>query len=410
MTAKRVEWVLVIRFGSSAHRATYGRLPGTTFSKDFIQLSRKKEFIEELETVFPSLEDDGARASLTYKWPSGSADGMLVKRSSDRPHLSWVTAEGAPRPWKMTPAPTEQTVETIRGNPDHKDAGDADAELARLKSSGFGQPFLVAVKLEGEAATLHLRVQIQNPTSQFGWADLQGAPPKIQNLAAQTTERSVLASELFGRSEGVYFDAESKAHPWRDRSANTVAGNAGAQPSVLVDAGTAQASEMNSDSIAESLDHSEQEVSDLEEQVGDGNYKVPDATATVKTRGSAQRVFSRNVKKNYGWRCAVTGIETRAFLIASHIVPWSADEEIRLDPANGICLSVLVDRAFENGYIVVEDDLTVRIAWGLVGKDKRLADQLADFDGIKLAAPKSHPPKTDYLKRRRSMPAATISE
>lgn len=407
MTAKRVEWVLVIRFGSSAHRATYGRLPGTTFSKDFIQLSRKKGFIEELESVFPSLEDDGGRASLTYEWPGGSAAGMLVKHSSDRPHLSWVTAEGAPPPWKMTQAPTERTVETIRGNPNHRDAADADAELARLESSGFGQPFLVAVKLEGEAATLHLRVHIQNPTSQFGWADLQGAPTKIQDLAGRTTERSVLASRLFGAGEGVYFEPESKARPWRNRPANSFTKNVGDQLSAPVVA--AQALELNSDSIAESLDHSEKEVSELEEQVEGGDYKVPDATATVKTRGSAQRVFSQNVKKNYGWRCAVTGIETRAFLIASHIVPWSADEEIRLDPANGICLSVLVDRAFENGYVVVEDNLTVRVDWGLVGKDKRLAEQLADFDGVKLAAPNSHPPKTDYLKRRRSMPGATIS-
>lgn len=402
MTAKRVEWVLLVRFGSSAHRATYGRLPGTTYSKDFIQLSRKPEFIAELESIFPELVADGSKAPIEYRWPGGSASGTLVKESADRPHLSWVTSEGAPPPWRMTENPSETTVETIRGNPDHKDAAAADSEFEYLLSSDFGQPFLIAVKLEGEPATLHLRVHIESPSAEFSWADLKNSPLGIQELAAKTKPTSVLASRLFDDGDDLFFDASSKAHPWKDQPTSPNGQEDETSPTV-VDTGTLQASELDSDSIAESLVHSEEEVAALEHKAEEGDYEVPDSTATVKTRGSAQRVFSSKVKNNYNWKCAITGIETPEFLIASHIVPWSLDETIRLDPSNGICLSVLADRAFEHGYIVIQDDLAINVAWDLVGDDKKLAAQLAPFDGIKLDAPKDHPPKVEYLKRRRAL-------
>lgn len=401
MTTRRVEWVLLVRFGLSAHRATYGRLAGTTYSKDFIQLSRKDDFIEALETILPDLAGGGEKAPLTYKWPEGSAVGTLVKRSADRPHLSWVTSQGAPPPWRMIEEPNETTVETIRGDRSFEDAASADLEFYKLASSGFGQPFLIAVKLEGEPATLHLRVHIENPLPEFGWADLGDAPTEIRALAADTSPNSVLAWQLFSNDHDLYFDTTKKVDPWQ-KQPDASADHVSSEPPSQVNPGTSQVSESDSDSTAESLDHSDKEVADLEDKVDQGDYEVPDSTATVKTRGSAQRVFAQRVKSNYGWRCALTGIETPAFLIASHIVPWSVDESIRLDPANGICLSTLVDRAFEHGYIVIQDDLKIDVAWHLVGEDQALAALLAPFDGMTLNSPSAHPPKAEYLQKRRN--------
>ncbi len=402
MTMKRVEWILLVRFGSSAHRATYGRLPGTLYSKDFIQLSRKSAFVEELESIFPDLDGASSKAAIEYRWPGGSASGTLVKLSADRPHLSWVTSEGAPPPWRMAEKPSEATVETVRGNPHHGDAGSADSEFDQLVSSGFGQPFFIAVKLEDEPATLHLRVHIENPSTEFDWADLKKSPLEIQELAAKTKPKSVLASRLFPEGYPLYFDVSSKSDPWKDQPTSSIQDNDGTPP-LIAEAATPQASELDSDSTAESLEHSEEEISEFESKIEEADYSVANSTATVKTRGSAQKVFSKNVKSNYSWRCAITGIETPEFLIASHIVPWSVDEAIRLDPANGICLSVLADRAFEHGYIVIQDDLTISVAWALVGDDKELAAQLAPFDGARLNAPEDHSPKIEYLKRRRAI-------
>ena len=106
-------------------------------------------------------------------------------------------------------------------------------------------------------------------------------------------------------------------------------------------------------------------------------------------------------------RCAITGIETSEFLVAAHIVPWSTDQSIRLDPSNGICLSLLVDRAFEKGYLIIEDDLTIRVDGDRLGDDDSLRSQLEPYSGRKLNAPVVGGPKIEYLQRRRALIAPT---
>lgn len=399
MTMQQVEWVLVVHYGKSAHRATYGRLPGQTYTKDYIQLSNKEGFISDLEAAFPEISGGKESIAIEFQWPSGTAMGKLFRRSADRPHLAWET-NSAPPPWKMSLHPTELTVETILGDPEHTTAAAADEEFAKLDASDFGQPFLVAVKLRNETQKVHLRVLIGTPSDGFEWASLDMAPQSIQDLAASTSQNSALAWKLFSSNEieeDLYFDSSRKTDPWNaeatDAADKVAIWSAHLPPDYAID----------SDASAEVSPLSNEEVSALEESLKTGSYEVADSSATVKTRGSAQRVFADAVKRNYGHRCALTGINTREFLIASHIVPWSVDETIRLDPSNGICLSVLVDRAFEIGCLIIADDFTVTVNWEKVGEDHKLKEALQKFDGTRLVAPTSHPPKIEYLQRRREL-------
>jgi hypothetical protein len=157
------------------------------------------------------------------------------------------------------------------------------------------------------------------------------------------------------------------------------------------------------DAAAERLEADPDEVEAFREQIERASFEVPDSTATVKTRGSAQKAFADQVKSNYGSKCAITGIETRDFLVAAHIVPWSKDQSIRLDPSNGICLSLLVDRAFEKGYLLIDDDHTVRIDWERVGDDQALRRLLGPYEGYTLTVPAEGGPKQEYLQRRRAL-------
>ncbi|KUM35249.1 HNH endonuclease signature motif containing protein [Arthrobacter sp. EpRS71] len=91
---------------------------------------------------------------------------------------------------------------------------------------------------------------------------------------------------------------------------------------------------------------------------------------------SAQRAFAETVKSNYSGHCAITGISTREFLVASHIVPWSKAPGIRIDPSNGIRLSTFVDRASDAGFLQIGTDYVVRIDWVKVGDDQALKDAL----------------------------------
>ena len=64
---------------------------------------------------------------------------------------------------------------------------------------------------------------------------------------------------------------------------------------------------------------------------------------------------------------------------------------------------MLVDRAFEKGYLLIEDDLTIRIDWDRIGDDQSPRSELGPYDGRKLNAPTEGDPKPDYLQRRRAM-------
>ncbi|WP_242508280.1 HNH endonuclease [Burkholderia pseudomallei] len=330
----------------------------------------------------------------------------------------------------------------------HTDFEAAENELELLASRGAGQPYLMAIKLHDEPTTLHLRAYLSGPSAEYEWANLNIAPLPIQELAAKTSQGSALAWETFASGGAVpsttvrhalsrlessdapvavldELDADTArglaaylGHPgyglFFDPSRNHNAWILPAPMSEgLATSANAYLDALNArypmttqgDAAAEAAEPDPGEVEAFQKQIKDQDYGVADSVITAKTRGSAQRVFARAVKSNYGYRCAITGIESKDFLVASHIVPWSEDQSIRLDPSNGICLSLLMDRAFERGHLLVDDDLTVRIDWSKVGDDTMLRRQLEPHEGQKLTPPTEAAPRAEYLQRRRALVA-----
>lgn len=91
----------------------------------------------------------------------------------------------------------------------------------------------------------------------------------------------------------------------------------------------------------------------------------------IKTRVN-QNVFRQIVLANYDDKCALTGIDLSELLVASHIIPWAENEQERLNPENGICLSSLYDKAFDKGLISFTNDQRVIFSVRLrenIGKD-----------------------------------------
>ena len=118
------------------------------------------------------------------------------------------------------------------------------------------------------------------------------------------------------------------------------------------------------------------------------NHEVRNSEATVKTRGKYQRIFREDiVLPNYDYQCAVTGIKTLSLLRAAHIVRWADNEKERLNPQNGICLSVLADACFEKGFITIDSDYKVRVS-DQAEKDPALYDEISKYDGVKINLPK----------------------
>ncbi|WP_300376673.1 HNH endonuclease [Henriciella sp.] len=88
----------------------------------------------------------------------------------------------------------------------------------------------------------------------------------------------------------------------------------------------------------------------------------------VKVRQN-QRAFREIVLPSYDNQCAVMGKVSPELLTASHIIPWSAREETRLDPRNGISLNSLHDRAFDRGLISFRDDLRMIVSSKIIIPD-----------------------------------------
>jgi len=68
-----------------------------------------------------------------------------------------------------------------------------------------------------------------------------------------------------------------------------------------------------------------------------------------------QGVFRKLVLEAYQGRCCISGLDISKMLVASHIKPWRDDEKQRMNPRNGLCLSSIHDRAFDQGMITLSE-------------------------------------------------------
>jgi len=101
------------------------------------------------------------------------------------------------------------------------------------------------------------------------------------------------------------------------------------------------------------------------------DYTGSDRSIQATTR-IGQDFFRRAVLSAYDNRCCISGLAVPSLLVASHIVPWRADAANRLNPRNGLCLSMLHDKAFDIGIITIAEDMTVCV-------NKELADDTDRF-------------------------------
>jgi len=116
----------------------------------------------------------------------------------------------------------------------------------------------------------------------------------------------------------------------------------------------------------------------------------------VKTRVN-QKFFRDAVLASYDYTCAITGINTPDLLNASHIMPWSKNNKERLNPRNGICLNTLHDRAFDRGFITINEDYQVLVSSKLKRNDS-IDRFFFAYDKLHITQPDKFSPNKDFLK------------
>lgn len=119
----------------------------------------------------------------------------------------------------------------------------------------------------------------------------------------------------------------------------------------------------------------------------------------VKTRVN-QSVFREMVLANYSTKCAITGIDIPELLLASHIVPWSKNENERLNPENGICFSALYDKAFDKGLIGINRNFQVILSASLKKKKETsfYQNHFASIENLKITHPIKYLPRKEFLE------------
>lgn len=143
-----------------------------------------------------------------------------------------------------------------------------------------------------------------------------------------------------------------------------------------------------------------------EEPTDDSKFRFEnqptESVAMTKVR-LVQSFFREAILVTYESRCAISGLSTPGLLVASHIIPWAKSVPLRADPRNGICLNALFDRAFDRGFITIDESWKVVVAKSLRddASQANYACSLLDVEGQRITVPNRFPPKAESLSYHR---------
>ncbi|OXB08859.1 restriction endonuclease [Flavobacterium plurextorum] len=120
--------------------------------------------------------------------------------------------------------------------------------------------------------------------------------------------------------------------------------------------------------------------------------------SVIKTRIN-QSFFRSTILSSYNSECCITGLSIPDFLVASHIVPWSKDDKIRLNPHNGICINSIHDKAFDKGYITITDEYKIKTSPFLdeYRKENAIEDFFLKYENKPINLPNRFLPSKEFL-------------
>jgi putative restriction endonuclease len=121
--------------------------------------------------------------------------------------------------------------------------------------------------------------------------------------------------------------------------------------------------------------------------------------AVIKQRVN-QSFFRSTIISSYNLKCCISGLSIADFLEASHIIPWNKDEKNRLNPHNGLCLSLLYHKAFDKGFITITNEYKIKISkyFNDFKTDTAISDLFLRFDKQKIILPDRFLPSKEFLE------------
>jgi len=157
---KPVEAVVFWRYEVSAFKAVYGRFNSDGYTKNYLQTSGSAKVVLD-EALHRAV---GENIVVRWRWPGGElvADWKEKVSGNDRRgELDIRVGQDTVLPFKLGDRDAD-VFATILGDPDQQTAQGANVQLNAM-TARHEEPWLVAVKLQGEDDILHARVYLGNP-------------------------------------------------------------------------------------------------------------------------------------------------------------------------------------------------------------------------------------------------------
>lgn len=143
---------------------------------------------------------------------------------------------------------------------------------------------------------------------------------------------------------------------------------------------------------------SDESVEDNDKRKND--FAIENRKIEIEARQKQSR-FRKDVLKNFQGRCCISDITEENLLVASHIIPWAKRIDTRLDPSNGLCLSILYDKLFDKGYISFDENFEVIIINSIDNLSEDLQKILNGIAGTRMRQPIKYRIKQEYLEFHR---------
>lgn len=116
------------------------------------------------------------------------------------------------------------------------------------------------------------------------------------------------------------------------------------------------------------------------------DYAIENAKSEIQVRVK-QSNFRKRVLENFSYKCCLTGVFEKELLVASHIIPWSAQIGTRLSPHNGLCLSTLYDSLFDKGYFTLGEQYEIIVTSKLNGLSSQTQTWLNEISKKSISPP-----------------------
>ena len=115
-----------------------------------------------------------------------------------------------------------------------------------------------------------------------------------------------------------------------------------------------------------------------------------------------QYFFRLSVLTAYNNQCCITGLNIPNLLVASHIKPWAKSDEKteRTNPCNGLALNPFHDKAFDRGFITIDNQYQVVISSRIkeISMDQETRDWFMSYDHHAITLPDRFKPGRRFIE------------